>query len=102
MGNSFPFGFPYSSYYRRKFSPYSSKNMVANHSSCNNSFKQPGSEKFLQCQEKTANKERPLWQFCGIELYSDDILIISLLFFLYTEGVKDEWLFICLILLLLG
>ncbi len=37
----------------------------------------------------------------GIELYSDDILILCILLSLYLEGVKDEMLFICLILILL-
>ena len=38
----------------------------------------------------------------GIKLYFDDLLLICLIFFLYTEGVKDYYLFICLILLLLS
>ncbi len=38
----------------------------------------------------------------GITLHFDDILIICLLFFLYSEGVQDEMLFIALVLLLLS
>lgn len=38
----------------------------------------------------------------GIKLHFDDLLLICLLFFLYSEGVKDEWLFIALLLLLLS
>lgn len=38
----------------------------------------------------------------GIRLYFDDILLILLIYFLYSEGVKDTGLFITLILLLLG
>ena len=38
----------------------------------------------------------------GITLQIDDLLIIFLLFFLYSEGVKDDMLFIVLLLLLLG
>ena len=38
----------------------------------------------------------------GIKLYFDDLIILALLFFLYNEGVKDEGLFICLILLLIS
>ena len=38
----------------------------------------------------------------GMDLYFDDILIILLLYFLYTQGVKDIYLFIVLILLLLS
>ena len=38
----------------------------------------------------------------GLKLYYDDILIMCLLYFLYTEGIQDQELFICLILLLLS
>lgn len=41
------------------------------------------------------------FEFFGIKLYFDDILIICILFFLYTEGVQDTELFMCLILLLI-
>ena len=41
-------------------------------------------------------------EFMGIKLYFDDILLICLLFFLYNENVKDTYLFISLILLLLS
>ncbi len=46
--------------------------------------------------------ENPIFEILGMELYLDDILIISLIFFLYKEGVKDEMLFIILIMLLLN
>lgn len=49
-----------------------------------------------------SNKKDPLLEIFGINLFFDDILIICLLFFLYSEGVKDEMLFIALILLLLS
>ena len=42
------------------------------------------------------------FQLFGITLYFDDILLIFLLLFLYNEGVKDQFLFISLILLLLS
>lgn len=38
----------------------------------------------------------------GVRLYYDDLLLISLIFFLYNEGVDDTGLFIALILLLLS
>jgi len=38
----------------------------------------------------------------GIRLYFDDLLLICLIWFLYSEGVKDQFLFIALILLLLS
>ena len=38
----------------------------------------------------------------GMNLEIDDILILGILFFLYTEGVKDQSLYIILIMLLLS
>lgn len=46
--------------------------------------------------------EEPVLQVLGLNLYLDDIIIIGLLFFLYEEGVKDDMLFLSLILLLLS
>lgn len=52
----------------------------------------------------TSNKfeENALFEVFGIKLYFDDILLICLIFFLYNEGVQDQYLFIVLILLLLS
>lgn len=47
-------------------------------------------------------EDKPLFEILGIELYFDDILLICLIFFLYNEGVQDQYLFIILILLLLS
>lgn len=44
----------------------------------------------------------PIFEIFGIKLYFDDILLVCLIFFLYDEGVKDQSLFIALILLLLS
>ena len=38
----------------------------------------------------------------GFRLHTDDILILIILFILYKEDVKDKFLFISLILLLLS
>lgn len=38
----------------------------------------------------------------GLKLYNDDLLLIGLIFFLYKEDVKDQYLFFALILLLLS
>ena len=50
--------------------------------------------------DKNSNNE--YFEILGIKLFFDDIIIICLLFFLYNEGVKDQFLFIILILLLLS
>lgn len=42
------------------------------------------------------------FEIFGIKLYFDDILLICLLLFLYNEGVKDQLLFVSLIMLLLS
>lgn len=46
--------------------------------------------------------EKPVLEILGLKLYLDDILILSLLYFLYEEDVKDETLFISLLLLLIS
>ena len=54
-----------------------------------------------QNQDFSENNSQ-VFNILGITLYFDDILIICLLFFLYSEGVQDEMLFIALILLLIS
>lgn len=48
------------------------------------------------------SEEEPIFELFGIKLYFDDVLIIALIFFLYSEGVQDNFLFIALVLLLLS
>lgn len=57
------------------------------------------------CNSNIEHKDRydsEYFEILGIKLYSDDILLLCLIFFLYKEGVKDEYLFISLIMLLLS
>lgn len=49
-----------------------------------------------------SNNDETAFQFFGIKLYFDDLLILCLLIFLYNEGIKDNLLFMSLILLLLS
>ena len=42
------------------------------------------------------------FEIFGLKLHFDDLLIIALLFFLFQEDVKDTYLYIALILLLLS
>lgn len=51
---------------------------------------------------KQSNNINDFFDVFGVRLYYDDILLISLIFFLYSEGVDDSSLFIALILLLLS
>ena len=50
---------------------------------------------------ETDEASEAFFEIFGLKLYFDDILIMCILFFLYTEKVHDDELFICLILLLL-
>lgn len=43
-----------------------------------------------------------LFEIFGFKIHLDDIIIVGLLFILYKEGVKDEMLYIALVLLLLS
>ena len=93
----YPFTFPYyNNYYRRK-----------NSFRYNNLKTQKDTISFQsQIQNQNKNKEKldeNFWfDIFGIKLYFDDVLILSLLFFLYKEQVKDEGLFLALILLLIS
>ena len=54
-------------------------------------------------EQNRSKSADPVWlDLFGIKLYFDDVLILSLLFFLYKEDVKDEGLFLALILLLIS
>ncbi len=63
-----------------------------------------GSEILLdkEGQENRQAHDLPVFEIFGIKLYYDDFLILGMLFFLYSEGVKDEELFLVLLLLLLS
>ena len=53
-------------------------------------------------KKSSKNNDDYFFELFGLKLYFDDVLLICLIFFLYQEGVKDEELFISLILLLLS
>lgn len=52
--------------------------------------------------EGFSDPNQVILEILGIKLYLDDLIILGVLFILYQEEVKDEILFICLILLLLS
>ena len=63
----------------------------------------PPPKKITPPTPKQSKSKDPVWfDLFGIKLYFDDVLILSLLFFLYNEDVKDEGLFLALILLLIS
>lgn len=52
--------------------------------------------------ENSKSDDEECFEIFGLKLHFDDLLIIALLFFLYQEDVKDTYLYIALILLLLS
>lgn len=72
-------------------------------SSCNNSQNNPSCVNLnINNSCYGVSNDKPLLSLFGIDLYFDDILLVCLIFFLYQEGVEDDWLFIVLVLLLIG
>ena len=97
---SYPYGMyrPYYSYYnRRSFKPsVSTEERIAEKTDVKPEEKKP----FIQ--EENSSEEKPVFEFLGFRIFSDDLLILAILFFLYSEGVQDPELFIALMLLLIS
>ena len=52
-------------------------------------------------QKNRLTTDLPVFEIFGIKLYNDDLIILGLLFFLYSENVHDDELFLVLLLLLI-
>ena len=76
-----------------------SNNFFNNHS--HNIYNHKGTNNLTETSV-SSQKDDTIFEIFGIKLHSDDILLICLIFFLFKEGVQDEYLFISLILLLLS
>ena len=114
--------FPYYNQYNRR--PYFYNNYYNSYRNINNGFVNPSnsstnlnkssvSAPFTNSTPKESSSSNSnishsrsnedVWlDLFGIQLYFDDVLILSLLFFLYNEEVKDEGLFLALVLLLIS
>jgi hypothetical protein len=64
--------------------------------------KQKDSKKSENSECDNSESSECFFEIFGLKLHFDDVLIICILFFLYTEEVHDEELFLCLILLLIS
>lgn len=118
MMYNFPFypHFPTKSYrdYPHNFnkSPLRNPNHTIRHSTETNSLRKNNHKKYDTRNEKKSEikaddrykgtDDENYFEILGIKLYSDDILLLCLIFFLYKEDVHDEYLFIALIMLLLS
>ena len=92
--NNIPF-YPFSPYARPYFprrNPYSAPPLPPDFPK----------EEELPPEEPQAMPEEPIFEILGIRLFYDDILLICLIFFLYSEGIQDTYLFLALVLLLLS
>lgn len=82
------------------FPSVSSKQEQGNFSCCLNASKNK------DCKsnniENSQSETEECFEILGLKLHFDDLLIVALLFFLYQEDVKDTYLYIALILLLLS
>ena len=117
------FGYPFNNFYnynsrRNNYYPYNipyNKNINSVRSNSPNitpTMPEPLAVTEAMQSEQSRNYEKKdsssepfdsyFFEIFGLKLYFDDILLICLLFFLYEEGVKDQELFISLILLLLS
>ena len=107
MGNFPFFHSPYNNYYYRYY-PNCNMNHnsipknVENTEDASTVDKENVSDNTRRKNEKKSDLEQPIFEILGISIYLDDLIILGLLFFLYTENVQDEILFITLILLLLS
>ncbi len=103
--------YPASFYNSSSNNNYSNLHSKPNREPSKNSAKEKNSPKkaptgfsFLNnfLHQEDRGDEEELFNLFGIKLYHDDILLIGLIFFLYQEDVKDQYLFFALILLLLS
>lgn len=103
-----PFGYYFPNRYRymprpnNSYNNYSRNNNAKSDSHDNNKFNPNNTETTPKVETRSERTDNPIFEIFGIKLYFDDILLVSLIFFLYNEGVKDQSLFIALILLLLS
>lgn len=90
---------------------FNSNSSFGNSASGHSSFGNSNSDN-LHFDENSASKEPEVnndvhfydecFEILGLKLHFDDLLIMCILFFLYQEEVKDSYLYIALILLLLS
>ena len=94
-----PFFYNNYKYPHKSFNPKNHTPKIENHNETIKSISE-SNEKASENVEIPETSEA-FFEIFGLKLYFDDILIMCILFFLYTEKVHDDELFICLILLLL-
>lgn len=115
MMYNYPYiGYPFNKNYYRYFnqSPVANhyNNLARNNTYLNQATSNSSEDHNYNNEDSSSNKRTndnkksnsEYIDILGIRLHFDDILLILLIYFLYSEGVKDFGLFITLILLLLS
>ena len=102
-----PFNIPFKPWYLGSLSNFqfnSSPSFYKNEENKNKAFEDIPQMPIKATRNISNNttENEPIFEIFGLKLFFDDILIICVLLFLYSEKVKNEELFICLILLLLN
>ena len=102
-----PFHFPYylntnfrrNNYYKNRLNLTQESNLTSDLQN-----KNANSSNLLKSKKNNSKSDYDnyFFELFGLKLYFDDVLLMSILFFLYEEGVKDNELFFSLILLLLS
>ena len=86
---------PESNYMIRPVSSYNSNPAKTN-------YDEKANRNYEQKNKSNKYNEDYLFDLFGLKIYSDDVLLVSLIYFLYSEDVKDDGLFMVLMLLLLS
>ena len=89
----------YNNIHNHKSSKYTIQN---NYQSFDTKNSNPTNKKNISSADGTTSTYSPIFNILGIDIFFDDILILSILFFLYKEQVNDPYLFFTLILLLMN
>ncbi len=101
-----PFNIPFPFFYNNYRYPNTLNNRIHYNNSSFKTTEYKANNNNFKIEDKKKTSEsldasEAFFELFGLKLYFDDVLIICILFFLYTEKVKNDELFICLILLLL-
>ncbi len=84
----YPYGYPYYQYYNK-------------HTNYKPTIERSKKENSITNKEEISNTINPyIFEILGIKIYLDDLIILAILYFLYQQKVKDEMLYIILLLLL--
>ena len=101
MNNFSRYPFPFYNNYYNRTRYYQNNNINLNKNEKIES--NTNTRNILSSKSNLSSQNENVWlDIFGIKLYFDDVLILSLLFFLYKEEVKDEGLFLALVLLLIS